>query len=75
MTECCSTCCDCDCKRSWLSPATIGMEAMIPAAIVIDTVADPTDTRTATATRNAIRTIGSGSAPTKFPNTSPIPEF
>ena len=27
---------------------------MIPAAIVIDTVADPTDTRTATATRNAI---------------------
>lgn len=48
---------------------------MIPAAIVIDTVADPTDTRTATATRNAIRTIGSGCAPTKFPNTSPIPEF
>ena len=39
----------CNCER----PETIGMEAMIPAAIVIDTVADPTDTLTAAATRNA----------------------
>ena len=39
----------CNCER----PETLGMEAMIPAAIVIDTVADPTDTLTAAATRNA----------------------
>ena len=61
----------CNCE----SPEIIGMEAIIPAAIVMDTVAEPTETLTAAATRKATSTIGSGNPPTKFPNNSPIPEF
>ena len=51
------------------------MEALIPAAMVMDTVADPTEILTTAATRNATSTIGRGRLPTKLPNNSPIPEF
>ena len=61
----------CSCDKS----ATIGIDAMIPAAMVIETVAEPTEILTTAATRNATSTIGSGKAPTKFPKSSPIPEF
>ena len=61
----------CNCEK----PVTIGMEAMIPAAIVMDTVADPTEILTTAATKKATNTIGNGKLPTKLPNNSPIPEF
>ena len=61
----------CNCEN----PQTIGMEEIIPAAKVIDTVAEPTEILTTAATKNATNTIGNGRLPTRFPNNSPIPEF
>lgn len=54
----------CNCEN----PDTMGMEAMIPAAMVMDTVAEPTEILTTAATRNATSTIGRGRLPTKLPN-------
>ena len=56
-------------------PATSGIAAIIPAAIVMATVAEPTQIRTNAATRNATITIGKFTDATAFPMTSPNPEY
>ena len=48
---------------------------MIPAAIVMATVADPTQIRTSAATTKATTTIGRFADATAFPITSPSPEY
>ena len=52
-----------------------GMAAMIPAAIVIATVEEPTEIRTSAATMKATTTSGRLAEATALPMTSPRPEF
>ena len=52
-----------------------GMAEMMPAAIVMATVAEPTQMRTRAATINAMMTIGRLAEETAFPMTSPSPEY
>ena len=52
-----------------------GMAEMMPAAIVMATVAEPTQMRTRAATINAMITIGRLAEETAFPMTSPSPEY
>ncbi len=52
-----------------------GIAAIIPAAIVIATVEEPTQIRTNAATINARTTIGSDIEDTAFPIKSPRPEY
>ena len=52
-----------------------GMAAMIPAAIVIATVEEPTEIRTSAATMKATTTSGRLAEATALPMTSPKPEF
>ena len=54
---------------------TSGIAAMMPAAIVIATVAEPTEIRTNAATTNATTTIGNEAEATASPITTPKPEF
>ena len=55
--------------------ATAGMDAMIPAAIVIATTAAPTDALTSAAIKNAIITNGNPLFSSADPIISPIPQF
>lgn len=48
------------------SSATMGMAATIPAAMVMATVAEPTETRTTAAIRKATTTMGSKSIPSDY---------
>ena len=52
-----------------------GIAAMIPAAMVIATVAEPTQIRTSAATIKATSTIGKLADETAFPIKSPSPEY
>ena len=52
-----------------------GIAAMIPAAIVIATVEEPTQILTNAATRNATSTSGRFAEATALPMTSPSPEY
>ena len=52
-----------------------GMAAIMPAAIVIATVAEPTQIRTRAATINATTTIGRFAEETAFQIRSPRPEY
>ena len=55
--------------------ATSGIAAIIPAAMVIATVAEPTDILTKAATMKATITIGNEAEATAWPITSPSPEY
>lgn len=57
-----------------LSPITAGMEAIIPEAMVIATIELPTDARTMSATKNAIRINGISLFSSRGPITLPRPE-
>lgn len=52
-----------------------GMAAIMPAAIVMATVEEPTEMRTSAATMNATTTSGRLAEETALPMTSPKPEF
>ena len=56
------------------SPATAGMDAIIPAAIVIATTAAPTDALTRAAIRNATKINGRPLFSSAGPMMSPIPQ-
>ena len=56
------------------SPATAGMDAMIPAAIVIATTAAPTEALTSAAIRKATRISGNQIFSSAGPMISPIPQ-
>ena len=55
--------------------AISGMAAMMPAAMVMATVAEPTEIRTRAATTKATATMGREAEDTALPITSPRPEF
>ena len=56
-------------------PAISGMAAMIPAAMVIATVAEPTQILTRAATTKATTTMGRFAEDTAWPMISPRPEY
>ena len=62
-------------RYSGLSSLMPGMAEMMPAAMVIATVEEPTEMRTRAATMKATRTSGRLAFATALPMTSPKPEF
>ena len=60
---------------SGLSSLMPGIAEMMPAAMVIATVEEPTEMRTSAATMKATRTSGRLALATALPMTSPRPEF
>ena len=62
-------------KYSGDKSAIPGMAAMIPAAMVMATVAEPTQILTRAATTKATTTMGRFAEDTAFPIRSPSPEY